>query len=681
MLTLPESTSSPLSVRAKAMVFEDPASRAVLARIERVAPTDAPVLITGETGTGKELVARHLHALSRRAEQPFLALNAGAFSESLIESELFGHERGAFTGASAARVGWFEAAQGGTLFLDEIGDLPLALQVKLLRVLQEGEVVRVGSHAPRKIDVRLIAATNVDLQAAARAKHFREDLYYRLKVASVALPPLRERPSDILPLARYFSKVYAQRLGREELVLTRAAGERLLAHAWPGNIRELENTIHHAALIAEGGLITPAELQLDGSIVASTLPPPSNGLAKLDEGSPVSDSPAARVSNESALDALDAALSRLLEEKTPQLHERVEARLFAAAYRHSGNNQLEAARLLGLSRHIVRARLLEHGALKGPEARASGRHRASDSPPSATTTISRLAAPRTLRLGYQRLGLFMWLKARGDLESAFASRGVQISWHEFPGGIQMVDALARGALDVGALGDCPAVFAQAQSIPITYVAAEPAAPRGAALIVPASSQVFAVSELKGRRIAVNRAAQAHYLLIKALEEQGVHPSEVEIVFATPERALQAFRTGEVDAWSIWDPWLSNARVDLGARTLRDSNGLMANSVYYVARRQLAQVDSDLIAVLLRQLEQTACWARQDPARAADLVAAELGFSVRAVQASLERDLGLGPLTSAQLAAQQEVADGLWRMQLIPRAVSVAEARWDLKLAG
>jgi sulfonate transport system substrate-binding protein len=193
--------------------------------------------------------------------------------------------------------------------------------------------------------------------------------------------------------------------------------------------------------------------------------------------------------------------------------------------------------------------------------------------------------------------------------------------------------------------------------------------------------VFAVSELKGRRIAVNRAAQAHYLLIKALEEQGVHPSEVEIVFATPERALQAFRTGEVDAWSIWDPWLSNARVDLGARTLRDSNGLMANSVYYVARRQLAQVDSDLIAVLLRQLEQTACWARQDPARAADLVAAELGFSVRAVQASLERDLGLGPLTSAQLAAQQEVADGLWRMQLIPRAVSVAEARWDLKLAG
>src|SRR3954468_16540621 len=163
MLTFPEAAAGPLSVRAKALVFEDPLSRALLARIERIAPSDAPVLVTGETGTGKELVARQVHALSFRATKPFVAVNAGAFSESLAVSELFGHEKGAFTGAHSAKAGWFEAAQGGTLFLDELGELPLHLQVKLLRVLQEREVVRLGSRTPVSIDVRLVAATNVDL--------------------------------------------------------------------------------------------------------------------------------------------------------------------------------------------------------------------------------------------------------------------------------------------------------------------------------------------------------------------------------------------------------------------------------------------------------------------------------------------------------------------------------------
>ncbi len=201
VFTLTAPATPPRSLRAKAMVFEDPASRALLARIERIARSDAAVLVTGETGTGKELVARELHAQSRRADRAFVAVNAGAFSEELIESELFGHERGAFTGAHVGKPGWFEAAHGGTLFLDEIGDLPPRLQVKLLRVLQEGEITRLGSRAATPVDVRLVAATNVDLRAALRAGRFREDLFYRLNVTSVALPPLLGRTAPASPHA------------------------------------------------------------------------------------------------------------------------------------------------------------------------------------------------------------------------------------------------------------------------------------------------------------------------------------------------------------------------------------------------------------------------------------------------------------------------------------------------
>jgi sulfonate transport system substrate-binding protein len=401
-------------------------------------------------------------------------------------------------------------------------------------------------------------------------------------------------------------------------------------------------------------------------------------------GAPAADGDVNAPSSDSdALQTLEATFTRLLVNKTPQLYSRVEASLFAVAYRHSGQNQLETARLLGLSRHVVRARLLEQGALSSTQGRGQ---RASQPPPagdSAPASARRVhAAPRpVLRLGYQRLGLFMWLKARGVLEAAFASRGVQIEWREFPGGIQMVDALATGALDVGGLGDCPAVFAQAREVPIVYLAAEPAAPRGTALVVPSGSQVTSVSDLRGRRIAVNRAAQAHYLLLRALEEANVDPSEIEIFFAPPERALQAFSSGAVDAWSIWDPWLANARLELGARTLRDSKGLMDNSVYYVARRGVVERQPELIELLVEQLELTARWAKEDPAGAAKLVAADLGFSPAALLASLDRELCLKPVTSLQLEAQQGVADMLWRLQLIPRAVSVADARWDMKLAG
>ncbi len=263
VLTLPSDRQLAAPMRASVLVFEDPLSRALLERIQLIAPSGANALIVGETGTGKELIAGHIHALSPRAQEPFIAVNCGAFSENLVESELFGHERGAFTGAISSKPGWFEAAQGGTLFLDEIGDLPLALQVKLLRVLQERQVVRVGSRKPIDIDVRVVAATNVNLESAVNSGRFREDLYYRLNVASLHLAPLRDRPGDIPPLVAHFLRVYSERLGVKDIRVS-AEALKLLAHghSWPGNIRELENVIHHAILVRRGNVILPEELNL-----------------------------------------------------------------------------------------------------------------------------------------------------------------------------------------------------------------------------------------------------------------------------------------------------------------------------------------------------------------------------------------------------------------------------------
>ncbi|MGC4251397.1 MAG: sigma-54 dependent transcriptional regulator, partial [Sphingobium sp.] len=266
--------------RARALIFNDPRSRALLPLIERVAPSDANVLIMGETGTGKELVARYVHSLSNRTDAPFVAVNCGAFSESLIEGELFGYEKGAFTGAHMARPGWFEAANGGTLFLDELGDLSLPLQVKLLRVLQEREVIRLGSRKAVPLNVRVIAATNVELQKAVNEGRFRSDLFYRLQVVSIPLLPLRDRRADILPLARHFLEIYGTRLQANRLELSAAAEEALFHHDWPGNIRELENAIHRATLICEDGRIQPLDLGLEGVSEAGG---PASGSASLEE--------------------------------------------------------------------------------------------------------------------------------------------------------------------------------------------------------------------------------------------------------------------------------------------------------------------------------------------------------------------------------------------------------------
>ena len=222
----------------------------VLAHVGRVAPTDASVLITGETGTGKELIARAIHSTSTRKDKPFIKVNCAALPAGLVESELFGHEKGAFSGAIAKRLGRFELADGGTIFLDEIGELPAEAQVKLLRVLQEREFDRVGGSAPIRVDVRVIAATNRDLLKEVQEKTFREDLFYRLNVFPVRLPPLRERRDDIPLLVHFLVKKFALRIGKHLDGVSRATMQRLMEYPWPGNIRELENVLERAVILA-----------------------------------------------------------------------------------------------------------------------------------------------------------------------------------------------------------------------------------------------------------------------------------------------------------------------------------------------------------------------------------------------------------------------------------------------
>ena len=235
----------------------------LFSKIRKVAPTDSTVLIQGESGTGKELVARALHNFSRRAKAPMISVNCAAIPESLIESELFGHEKGAFTGASAGRAGLVEAADGGTLFLDEIGELPLEAQARLLRVLQEGEIRRVGSVQSQKVDVRLIAATHRDLKSLAKIGQFREDLYYRLNVIALRLPALRERGDDVLEIARAFLQRQCTQMAREGLHFSYEAEQAIAQYSWPGNVRELENAIERAVILCEGGEISAELLGID----------------------------------------------------------------------------------------------------------------------------------------------------------------------------------------------------------------------------------------------------------------------------------------------------------------------------------------------------------------------------------------------------------------------------------
>ncbi|MBO6560008.1 MAG: sigma-54-dependent Fis family transcriptional regulator [Nisaea sp.] len=254
------------------VIFKDPIMGAVLKLADQIAPSDASVLITGESGTGKEVLARYLHEKSKRSDKQFVSVNCAAIPDNLLESELFGHEKGAFTGAVARRIGKFEEANGGTLLLDEISEMDIRLQAKLLRAIQEREIDRVGGNQPVKVDIRLLATSNRDLERHVREGNFREDLYFRLNVFNLQLPQLRQRPADIKLLAEHFAKKYAEANGMPARPLSEDAVKRLQGHHWRGNVRELENTMHRAILLASGDEIGAEAIILTGEQMAPAAP-------------------------------------------------------------------------------------------------------------------------------------------------------------------------------------------------------------------------------------------------------------------------------------------------------------------------------------------------------------------------------------------------------------------------
>jgi len=324
------------------LVGRSPALLEIFKTIGKVARSDVPVLITGESGTGKELVARAVHAASGRADGPFVALNAAAIPRELLESELFGHERGAFTGAVESRTGRFREADRGTLFLDEIGDMPVELQAKLLRVLQSSEVTPVGGRKAERVDVRILAATHRQLEAEVRAGRFREDLLYRLRVVPVALPPLRERPEDIPLLAEHFVARYAEELGTGPRYLADATLGHLADYPWPGNVRELENAVKRALVLAAGEVLSPD----DFSFLAAPTPEPT-AAASLE----------ALVAEEVEVGLGVPDVSDLYQ----RVLERVERPLLETVLEHTGGNQIRAAAMLGINRNTLRKKIVELG--------------------------------------------------------------------------------------------------------------------------------------------------------------------------------------------------------------------------------------------------------------------------------------------------------------------------------
>ena len=322
------------------LIHEDEAMTAVLRLADQVAGSEASILITGESGTGKEVLARYVHRKSHRAEKPFISVNCAAIPDNLLESELFGHEKGAFTGAVARRIGKFEEANGGTLLLDEISEMDARLQAKLLRAIQEREIDRVGGGKPVKVDIRIIATSNRDLADAVKRGTFREDLLYRLNVVNLRLPPLRERQKDILALARHFAQKYAQANGAPFRPIAPTTERLLLSHAWRGNVRELENTMHRSVLLAQGSEITPEAIRLpDGTQVGGSITGDLPGPVK------------------SAVETAQAATRSLVGRTVSD----VERDLILDTLDHCLGNRTHAANILGISIRTLRNKLREYG--------------------------------------------------------------------------------------------------------------------------------------------------------------------------------------------------------------------------------------------------------------------------------------------------------------------------------
>jgi len=323
----------------------------VFKMVGRVSHSDAPVMITGESGSGKELVARAIHHYSSRSAQPFIAINCAAIPENLLESELFGHEKGAFTGAAAQRIGRFEQSNGGTLFLDEIGDMPLGVQSKILRVLQEGEFSRVGGNSTVKTDVRIIAATNKTLEQEVAKKQFREDLFYRLNVVRIHLPPLRQRREDINLLAEYFLKKIATQKHLPHLKLSEEAVKLMEEYPWPGNVRELENTIQRACVLATSDVLLPKDIPL--------------GAAGQRADGDTDAVPMVASNNRPAKPTLETAVEILLDaastDRSLQLLPWLEREFTLFAMKRTKGNQVKAAKLLGVTRATLRKRIERYG--------------------------------------------------------------------------------------------------------------------------------------------------------------------------------------------------------------------------------------------------------------------------------------------------------------------------------
>ncbi|MEC5318976.1 sigma-54-dependent Fis family transcriptional regulator [Brenneria populi subsp. brevivirga] len=623
-------------------VLIDPASIAFQNVLDQLAPTDATVLLIGETGTGKEVVARYLHHNSPRRQQPFLAVNCGALNENLAEAELFGHQKGAFTGATETHQGWFEAAEGGTLLLDEIGELSPSLQVKLLRVLQEREITRVGSRRPIPVNVRVIAATHVDLAHAIREKRFREDLYYRLNVASVTLPPLRRRRQDIPLLAEHFLRLYAQRLGRPQLRLSVQAHQALMDYPWPGNIRELENTLHNAVLLSRETVIAPQQLRL-------TFPAETRGGPAQSE-------------------ELDRVIRHHLQSDAKQIYRRVTQSLVRNAFDICNGNQIQTAALLGISRNTLRTQLAHQGLVKPRRSAAS-----------AVNWPRRAAGDRELRIGYQKFGNLGVLKARQSLESLFAGQGVNVSWSEFPAGPQLLHALHSDEIDFGTTGEVPPIFAQAQGCPLVYVAYEPPAPQSVALLVARDSPIAHVGELRGKRIAVNKGSNVHYLLVQLLDEHALSLQDVRIIYAPPKYPLAPSDYQAVDAWLLWDPLLSDAERNGDLRVLADGRQRVRNQQFYLARRRFSERSEDILQQLFAALQKTGAYIDGQRAEATALLSTELGLPRATLELALSRRSNRPRFMDAQVIREQQIiADRFFALGLLPRAVNIRDAVWQTR---